>query len=83
MPPVLGESKEGSKKTAPAFSIIGRPRDIEMKTPMPGPGSYTTDKAEIAVVRKPPAYSMAPRRQPKGPGDSIPGPGVYCPEKVS
>lgn len=83
MPPVLGEAKEGSKRAAPAFSITGRGKTIESKTPMPGPGTYTTDKAAAALVKKPPAFTMAPRREVKLPSEAVPGPGVYCPEKVT
>lgn len=83
MPPVLGEAREGSKRAAPAFSIIGRGKVIGEKTVMPGPGSYTTTKAEIALSKRPPAYTMAPRREPKPPTATVPGPGNYCPEKVN
>lgn len=82
MPPVLGEAREGSKRAAPAFSITGRGKAIESKIPMPGPGTYTTDKAASAITKRPPAYTMAPRRELKHPSSSVPGPGVYCPEKV-
>lgn len=82
MPPVLGEAKEGSKRAAPAFSITGRARTIESKTPMPGPGTYTVDKAAVALTKRPPSYTMAPRREVKPPSAAVPGPGVYCPEKV-
>ncbi|XP_050672613.1 outer dense fiber protein 3-like isoform X7 [Leptidea sinapis] len=82
MPPVLGEAREGSKRAPPAFSITGRGKTSEPKYPMPGPGTYTTDKASAVIVRKPPAYTMAPRREIKPPTATVPGPGVYCPEKV-
>ncbi|CAG5055926.1 unnamed protein product [Parnassius apollo] len=82
MPPVLGEAKEGNKRAAPAFSITGRGKTIECKTPMPGPGTYTTDKATSALNRRPPSYTMAPRREVKSSSASVPGPGVYCPEKA-
>lgn len=82
MPPVLGEAKEGNKRAAPAFSITGRGKQFEPKTPMPGPGSYTPDKAATVITKKPPSYTMAPRREPRHPSAGVPGPGVYCPEKV-
>lgn len=82
MPPVLGEAREGSKRAAPAFSITGRGKTIESKTPMPGPGTYTTDKAAGVLAKRPPAYTMAPRRELRHPSAAVPGPGVYCPEKV-
>lgn len=82
MPPVLGEAKEGSKRAAPAFSITGRGKQIESKIPNPGPGTYTTDKAASVLRKRPPAYTMAPRRELKHPSSGVPGPGVYCPEKV-
>lgn len=82
MPPILGEAKEGNKRAAPAFSITGRGKDSESKTPMPGPGTYTTDKAVGVLSKRPPAYTMAPRRELRHPSEAIPGPGVYCPEKV-
>lgn len=81
MPPVLGEAREGSKRAAPAFSIIGRGKAIGEKISMPGPGTYSTNKAEVTVKRQP-AYTMAPRRDPRNPTAGVPGPGVYCPEKV-
>lgn len=83
MPPVLGEAREGNKRAAPAFSITGRGKTIESKTPMPGPGTYTTDRAASVLSKRPPAYTMAPRRELKPPTAAVPGPGVYCPEKVS
>lgn len=83
MPPVLGEAREGSKRAAPAFSITGRTRTIESKTPIPGPGTYTVDKTTTALTKRPPAFTMAPRRELKPPTAANPGPGVYCPEKVS
>lgn len=82
MPPVLGEAREGSKRAAPAFSITGRGKDIENKSPMPGPGTYTTEKGEAALSRRPPAFTMAPRRDAKPATAAVPGPGVYCPERV-
>lgn len=82
MPPVLGEAKEGSKRAAPAFSITGRGKASEPKMPMPGPGTYTTDRAAIVLTKRPPAYTMAPRREVRPPTAAVPGPGVYCPEKV-
>lgn len=81
MPPVLGEAKEGGKRAAPAFSIAGRGKTAESRTPMPGPGTYTTDRAEAALGRRPPAFTMAPRREIKS-TTAIPGPGAHCPEKV-
>lgn len=82
MPPVLGEAKEGSKRAAPMFSITGRGKTFESKVSMPGPGTYTTDKAAAALTKKPPAYTMAPRREIRPPTAFVPGPAVYCPEKV-
>ncbi|CAB3236148.1 unnamed protein product [Arctia plantaginis] len=82
MPPVLGEAKEGGKRAAPAFSITGRGRAVEAKGPLPGPGTYTTDKASTALNKRPPAYTIAPRRELRLPSAAVPGPGVYCPEKV-
>lgn len=83
MPPVLGEAKEGGKRAAPMFSITGRGKTFESKISMPGPGTYTTDKAAAALTKKPPAYTMAPRREIRSATASVPGPGVYCPEKVN
>lgn len=82
MPPVLGEAKEGNKRAAPAFSITGRGKDVDSKSPMPGPGTYTTDTAAGVLTKRPPAYTMAPRRELRHPSEAVPGPGVYCPEKV-
>lgn len=82
MPPVLGEAKEGGKRAAPAFSITGRGKALESKIPLPGPGTYTTDKAAAVLTKRPPAYTIAPRRETKPPTAIVPGPGVYCPEKV-
>lgn len=80
MPPVLGEAKEGKIRAAPAFSITGRGKDIEEKTPMPGPGTYSP--ASSTIVKRPPAFTMAPRRERRAPTAAVPGPDVYCPEKV-
>lgn len=81
MPPVLGEAKEGNKRAAPAFSIVGRGKDVVAKVAMPGPGTYSP--TPTAALKRPPAYTMAPRRDFKPPTAAVPGPGVYCPEKVN
>lgn len=82
IPTVLGISKEGPIRSAPAFTMAGRqkPRLIPALL-LPGPGAYD---AEYSVMKyKPPMYTM--RGKFKYPSDehNKPGPGAHCPEKVN
>lgn len=82
IPSVLGTTKEGNKKTAPAYSISGRQRVFtDDRILVPGPGSYEAIKAD-AVRAKSPAYSISARYQLPDDHSKIPGPGAHCPEKV-
>uniref|UniRef100_A0A0A1XJM1 Outer dense fiber protein 3 n=1 Tax=Zeugodacus cucurbitae TaxID=28588 RepID=A0A0A1XJM1_ZEUCU len=80
IPTVLGVSKEGPIRSAPAFTMAGRqkPRLIPSLL-LPGPGAYD---GEYSVMKyKPPMYTM--RGKFKYPSDehNKPGPGAHCPEK--
>lgn len=82
IPSVLGTTKEGNKKTAPAYSMSGRQRVFtDDRILVPGPGSYEAIKAD-AVRAKSPAYSISARFQVPDDHSKIPGPGAHCPEKV-
>lgn len=82
IPTVLGISKEGNIRSAPAFSMAGREKPRQLPTLLfPGPGYY--DSEYTAIKRRSPMYSMGGKH--KLPSDDImkPGPGAHCPEKVS
>ncbi|XP_055589425.1 outer dense fiber protein 3-like [Uranotaenia lowii] len=80
IPEVLGSSKEGQIRSAPAYTITGRqkPRLPECIT-FPGPGHY--DAKIDPLVKKAPMFSMATRF--KVPTDEAmkPGPAAHHPEK--
>lgn len=80
IPTVLGTSKEGQIRSAPAYTIIGRHKKLpQPKTIVPGPGAYD-GKFEI-IFKSSPQFSIAERlsRSEKVIG---PGPGAHHPEKV-
>lgn len=82
IPSVLGATKEGNKKTAPAYSISGRQKTFaDERILVPGPGAYETIKPD-AVRVKSPAYSISARFELPSDHSKIPGPGAHCPEKV-
>lgn len=80
IPTVLGGSKEGPIRSAPAYSMAGRERDAQIPTfILPGPGYYD---GEYRVTKsKPPVYSMRGKYKYLC-DDNKPGPGAHCPEKV-
>lgn len=78
----MGSSKDGTIKSAPAFSMAGRQKPrISPTLFVPGPGSY--DGEYQVVTKKSPMYSMGIKH--KGPTDDHlkPGPGAHCPEKIN
>jgi hypothetical protein len=82
IPSALGGTKEGNKKTAPAYSISGRQKIFtDDRILVPGPGAYEVIKPD-AVRAKSPAYSMSARFPLPDDHSQIPGPGAHCPEKV-
>lgn len=80
IPTVMGSSKEGKIRSAPAYTITGREKPPLIPVMIfPGPGYYD---GEYTVVKpKPPVYSMRGKYK-MGSEDSKPGPGAHCPEKV-
>lgn len=82
IPTVLGISKEGPIRSAPAFTMAGRQKPrLTPALLLPGPGSYD---AEYTVIKyKPPMFTM--RGKFKYPSDehNKPGPGAHCPEKIN
>lgn len=77
---MLGSSKEGKIRSAPAYTIVGRLKDLtDPSTNFPGPGKY--DAQYELLVRKPPHYSMGLRVGMKDKSYS-PGPAAHSPEKV-
>lgn len=82
IPTVLGSSKEGPIRSAPAYSITGK---LKSKLPQcvqfPGPGSY--DAKLDYMLKKPPVFSMASRYNIPSDTNSKPGPGAHRPEKVN
>lgn len=79
---MLGCSREGGIRSAPAYTITGRARHkLPQNTQFPGPGSY--DGNFEAVVRRQPVFSMATRFKIPTDENMKPGAGTYRPEKVS
>ena len=82
IPSVLCGTKEGNKKTAPAYSISGRQKVFtDDRVLVPGPGAYEVIKPD-AITAKSPAYSISARFQLPDDHSQKPGPGAHCPEKV-
>ncbi|KQS70756.1 outer dense fiber protein 3 isoform X11 [Drosophila erecta] len=79
IPTVMGSSKEGKIRSAPAYTITGREKPPLIPVMIfPGPGYYD---GEYTVVKpKPPVFSMRGKYK-MGSEDSKPGPGAHCPEK--
>lgn len=77
---MLGSSKEGKIRSAPAYTIIGRQKQpLPQAVQFPGPGTY--DGRYETILNKAPNFTMADRvgRTEKALG---PGPGAHFPEKV-
>ncbi|KDR23803.1 outer dense fiber protein 3-like isoform X1 [Zootermopsis nevadensis] len=82
IPTVLGHTKEGNKKQAPAFTISGRQKvPLDDRVLTPGPGSYNNAKADNYKA-KAPAYSISSRYQMPSDSTMKPGPGAHSPEKA-
>ncbi|XP_043269482.1 sperm-tail PG-rich repeat-containing protein 2-like isoform X3 [Venturia canescens] len=82
IPSVLCGTKEGNKKTAPAYSISGRQKVLtDDRTLVPGPGTYEAIRTDI-LRAKSASYSMSARFSLPNDHAKIPGPGAHCPEKV-
>ncbi|XP_049792135.1 outer dense fiber protein 3 isoform X2 [Schistocerca nitens] len=82
IPTVLGATKEGNKKQAPAFTISGRQKELtDDRILVPGPGTYNDARAENYKARSP-AYSISSRYQLPSDSTQKPGPGAHSPEKV-
>lgn len=82
IPTILGSSKEGKIRSAPAYTIIGRPKQPEPQVvKFPGPGAY--DGRYEIILPKPPQFSMAERLS-KNENDkkTVPGPASHFAEKV-
>lgn len=78
---MLGSSKEGKIRSAPAYSIAGRAKTKQsMSLFFPGPGAYDA-KMELSEPHAP-VYSMACRLKTPTDAHMKPGPGAHSPEKV-
>lgn len=78
---MVGTAKEGNKRAAPAFTMLGRDKPRKLTCFIyPGPGDYE-DKS-ICERKRPPKYTMRP--QVKVFDDSInkPGPNAHYAELV-
>jgi len=84
IPSVLGKTMEGDKKTAPAFSISGRQKDLhDDKALIPGPGAYDPSNADCYNQhQRSPAFSISSRHPIPSDSTQKPGPGAHSPEKV-
>lgn len=81
IPTVVGSSKEGPIRSAPAFSMTNRRRPSLPPTIfVPGPGTYEADYE--LLKRKQPVYSIGMRHKVISDDHLKPGPGAHCPEKV-
>lgn len=83
IPTVLGDTKEGNKKAAPAFSISGRQKEfVDDRVHTPGPGAYNNANPD-SFKPKSPSYSVSSRYTLPSDHSTKPGPGAYSPEKVN
>lgn len=83
IPTALGGTLEANIKTAPAYTISGRQKQLtDDRILTPGPGTYDNAANTDAVKPKPPAYSVSSRHQILSDDTKKPGPGAYSPEKV-
>lgn len=81
IPTILGTSKEGTIRSAPAFTITGRQKNrVNPNVFIPGPGAYDANLEPLQ--RKSPIYSMSTRYGLPNDNHLKPGPGAHCPEKV-
>ncbi|XP_077120425.1 ciliary microtubule associated protein 1B [Ranitomeya variabilis] len=63
------------KDGTPAYSLYGRPRDLNMFQ-TPGPGSYSPERAGKSAYRSAPIYSLGARTKTFN-NDQTPGPAAY------
>ncbi|CAJ0956488.1 unnamed protein product [Ranitomeya imitator] len=63
------------KDGTPAYSLYGRPRDLNMFQ-TPGPGSYSPERAGKSAYRSAPIYSLGARTKTFS-NDQTPGPAAY------
>lgn len=78
----MGSTKEGSKHSAPSFTMAARAREDEDKMKVPGPGSYDDATVDKYKALKSPCFSMGQRTTIPSDHTMKPGPGAHCPEKV-
>ncbi|PSN53637.1 Outer dense fiber protein 3 [Blattella germanica] len=82
IPTVMGQTKEGNKKQAPAFTISGRQKEqTDDRVLTPGPGTYNDARADNYKL-KAPAFSISSRFQLPSDSTQKPGPGAHSPEKI-
>ncbi|KAG0710890.1 Outer dense fiber protein 3 [Chionoecetes opilio] len=81
IPSLLGATKEGSKHSAPSFTMSARAREDEDKMKVPGPGSYNDATVDKYKTIKSPCFSMGQRTTIPSDHTMKPGPGAHCPEK--
>lgn len=80
IPNVLGSSKEGPIRSAPAYTITGRQKQtLPECIGFPGPGHY--DAKIDPLVRRAPMFSMATRFRRPTDEALKPGPAAHYPEK--
>lgn len=79
---LLGSSREGPIRSAPAYSIQSRAKaKLPQCVQFPGPGSY--DAKLDYMLKKPPIFSMASRYNIPSDTNMKPGPGAHRPEKLN
>ncbi|XP_050728559.1 outer dense fiber protein 3-like isoform X6 [Eriocheir sinensis] len=83
IPSLLGSTKEGSKHSAPSFTMSARAREEEDKMKVPGPGSYNEAMVDKYKTIKSPSFSMGQRTTIPSDHTMKPGPGAHCPEKYN
>ncbi|KFB35799.1 hypothetical protein ZHAS_00002719 [Anopheles sinensis] len=82
IPNVLGSSKEGPIRSAPAYTITGRQKQtLPECIGFPGPGHY--DAKIDPLVRRAPMFSMATRFRRPTDEALKPGPAAHYPEKIN
>ncbi|KAL7635944.1 UNVERIFIED_CONTAM: hypothetical protein RMT77_013761 [Armadillidium vulgare] len=79
---LIGTGKTGGPhQSSPSFTMSARPRELEDKMKIPGPGSYNEAFVDKYKTAKSPAFSMGQRTNIPSDHTQKPGPGAHSPEK--
>lgn len=82
LPPVMPNTVEGSKRQAPAFTMVSKRKNfIEGYQLSPGPANYNNVPLDLYLPHSP-KYTMTSKACPPSMVTTIPGPGAHFTEKV-